>query len=72
MWTGPSRWEEETIACWSRETEGMKPAQVDAYLRLIGVTHPAWPTADVLRELHLLHLLTLPLENMSIHLVKEI
>ncbi|WP_413757170.1 arylamine N-acetyltransferase family protein [Streptomyces sp. MMBL 11-3] len=50
----------------------MKPAQVDAYLRRIGVTHPAWPTADVLRELHLRHLLTVPFENLSIHLGQEI
>ncbi|WP_221352557.1 arylamine N-acetyltransferase family protein [Streptomyces beigongshangae] len=50
----------------------MKPAQVDAYLRRIGVTHPAWPTADVLRELQLRHLLTVPFENLSIHLGEEI
>ncbi|MDQ1038709.1 N-hydroxyarylamine O-acetyltransferase [Streptomyces sp. V3I8] len=50
----------------------MKPAQVDAYLRRIGVTHPAWPTTDVLRELQLRHLLTVPFENLSIHLGEEI
>ncbi|MFJ2261305.1 arylamine N-acetyltransferase [Streptomyces sp. NPDC087844] len=50
----------------------MKPAQVDAYLRRIDVTHPAWPTADVLRELQLRHLLTVPFENLSIHLGEEI
>ncbi|MFE7034276.1 arylamine N-acetyltransferase [Streptomyces sp. NPDC057621] len=50
----------------------MKPAQVDAYLRRIGVTHPAWPTGDVLRELQLRHLLTVPFENLSIHLGEAI
>jgi N-hydroxyarylamine O-acetyltransferase len=46
----------------------MKPAQADAYLRRIGAAHPAWPTIDVLRELQLRHLLTVPFENLSIHL----
>ncbi|MDQ0952580.1 N-hydroxyarylamine O-acetyltransferase [Streptomyces phaeochromogenes] len=50
----------------------MKPAQADAYLRRIGAAHPAWPTADVLRELQLRHLLTVPFENLSIHLGEEI
>ncbi len=46
----------------------MNSAQADAYLRRIGVEHPAWPTVDVLRELHLRHLQTVPFENLSIHL----
>lgn len=46
----------------------MNSAQIDAYLRRIGVQHPAWPTVDVLRELHLRHLQTVPFENLSIHL----
>ncbi|MEU3788848.1 arylamine N-acetyltransferase family protein [Streptomyces fructofermentans] len=50
----------------------MKPAQADAYLRRIGAAHPAWPTVDVLRELQLRHLLTVPFENLSIHLGEEI
>jgi N-hydroxyarylamine O-acetyltransferase len=50
----------------------MNSAQVDAYLRRIGVEHPAWPTADVLRELHLHHLRAVPFENLSIHLGDEI
>ncbi|MGP4050830.1 arylamine N-acetyltransferase family protein [Streptomyces sp. 2A115] len=50
----------------------MKPAQADAYLRRIGAAHPAWPTIDVLRELQLRHLLTVPFENLSIHLGEEI
>ncbi|MET8644799.1 arylamine N-acetyltransferase [Streptomyces sp. NPDC004675] len=45
----------------------MNSAQIDAYLRRIGVEHPAWPTADVLRELHQRHLRTVPFENLSIH-----
>ncbi|MGW0473250.1 arylamine N-acetyltransferase family protein [Streptomyces coeruleorubidus] len=50
----------------------MHSAQVDAYLRRLGVEHPAWPTVDVLRELHLRHLRTVPFENLSIHLGEEI
>jgi N-hydroxyarylamine O-acetyltransferase len=50
----------------------MNSAQADAYLRRIGAQHPAWPTSDVLRELQLRHLETVPFENLSIHLGEEI
>lgn len=50
----------------------MNSAQVDAYLRRIGAEQPARPTGDVLRELHLRHLRTVPFENLSIHLGEEI
>ncbi|MFJ5993890.1 arylamine N-acetyltransferase [Streptomyces sp. NPDC092370] len=50
----------------------MNSAQVDAYLRRLGVEPPAWPTVDALRELHLRHLQTVPFENLSIHLGEEI
>lgn len=50
----------------------MDSAQVDAYLARIGAQRPARPTADVLRELHLRHLMTVPFENLSIHLGEEI
>lgn len=50
----------------------MNSAQVDTYLHRLGVEHPAWPTVDVLRELHLRHLQTVPFENLSIHLGEEI
>ncbi|MFF0016985.1 arylamine N-acetyltransferase [Streptomyces sp. NPDC005374] len=50
----------------------MNPTQVDAYLRRLGVRHPARPTAEVLRELHLRHLQTVPFENLSVHLGEEI
>ncbi|GAA3064587.1 arylamine N-acetyltransferase family protein [Streptomyces glomeratus] len=50
----------------------MNSAQVDAYLDRIGADHPAWPTIDVLRELQLRHLKTVPFENLSIHLGEEI
>jgi N-hydroxyarylamine O-acetyltransferase len=54
----------------------MNSTQVDAYLRRLGVERSAWPadaaTADVLRELQLRHLLTVPFENLSIHLGEEI
>ncbi|MFE9673276.1 arylamine N-acetyltransferase [Streptomyces sp. NPDC006259] len=45
---------------------------VEAYLRRLGVEYPAWPTADVLRELHLRHLRTVPFENLSVHLGEDI
>lgn len=38
----------------------------------LGVQRPASPTVDVLRELHLRHLQTVPFENLSIHLGEEI
>lgn len=50
----------------------MDSDEVDAYLRRLGVEHPAWPTVDVLRELHLRHLQTVPFENLSIHLGEEL
>ena len=50
----------------------MSTAEVDAYLRRLGVEQPAWPTVDALRELHLRHLETVPFENLSIHLGEEI
>ncbi|MFE6943976.1 arylamine N-acetyltransferase family protein [Streptomyces chartreusis] len=50
----------------------MESVEVDAYLRRLGVEHPAWPTVDVLRELQLRHLQTVPFENLSIHLGEEI
>ncbi|NGO44775.1 arylamine N-acetyltransferase family protein [Streptomyces ureilyticus] len=50
----------------------MESVQADAYLRRIGAERPALPTADALRELHLRHLLTVPFENLSIHLGEEI
>lgn len=50
----------------------MDATQVDAYLRRLGAEYPAWPTTDALRELHLRHLLTVPFENLSVHLGEEI
>lgn len=47
-------------------------AQIDAYLRRLGAARPARATAEELRELHLLHLRTIPFENLSIHLGEEI
>ncbi|QIJ62525.1 arylamine N-acetyltransferase [Streptomyces sp. JB150] len=50
----------------------MNSAEVDAYLRRLGAARPVRPTLDVLRELHLCHLRTVPFENLSIHLGEEI
>ncbi|MGW1954713.1 arylamine N-acetyltransferase family protein [Streptomyces sp. NPDC001920] len=50
----------------------MDSVEADAYLRRLGVEYPAWPTVDVLRELHLRHLQTVPFENLAIHLGEEI
>lgn len=46
--------------------------QVSAYLTRMGVAHRPGPTADSLRELHLQHLLTVPFENLDIHLDRRI
>ncbi|MEU1041131.1 arylamine N-acetyltransferase [Streptomyces sp. NPDC005907] len=50
----------------------MNSAQADAYLRRIGAARPAGPTSEVLRELQLRHLRSVPFENLSIHLREEI
>ncbi|WP_374117564.1 arylamine N-acetyltransferase family protein, partial [Streptomyces sp. XM83C] len=47
--------------------------QVDAYLRRLGVERSSErPTDEVLRELHLRHLVAVPFENLSVHLGEEI
>ena len=40
---------------------------VSAYLERIGYRGPLAPTAETLRRLHVAHLLTVPFENLSIH-----
>src|SRR3569833_4073382 len=44
----------------------------DAYLTRSGAKRPARPDAEALRERHLRHLLTVPFENLSIHLGEDI
>ena len=46
----------------------MDGRQADAYLARIGAARPARPDPGSLRELQLRHLLTVPFENLSIHL----
>ncbi|ACZ84919.1 arylamine N-acetyltransferase family protein [Streptosporangium roseum] len=41
---------------------------MDEYLKRIGAARPAGPDAESLRELQLRHLLTVPFENLSVHL----
>ncbi|MDP9861012.1 MULTISPECIES: arylamine N-acetyltransferase family protein [Streptosporangium] len=41
---------------------------MDGYLKRIGAARPAAPDARSLRELQLRHLLTVPFENLSVHL----
>lgn len=45
---------------------------VDAYLARIGAVRPASPDLAALRELQQRHLLTVPFENLSIHLGEQI
>ncbi|WP_435121389.1 arylamine N-acetyltransferase family protein [Amycolatopsis thermoflava] len=45
---------------------------VDAYLARIGAGRPTAPTPAALRELHEAHLLTVPFENLSVHLPERI
>ncbi len=57
------------------ESGGMEPlddARTDAYLRRLGAVRPERATGGSLRELHLLHLRTVPFENLAIHLGEEI
>ncbi|MGW1887906.1 arylamine N-acetyltransferase family protein [Streptomyces sp. NPDC001970] len=44
------------------------PEIVDAYLRRIGASRPERADAEALRDLQLRHLLSVPFENLSIHL----
>ncbi|MFG2834500.1 arylamine N-acetyltransferase [Streptomyces zaomyceticus] len=48
------------------------PGDVEAYLRRIGAERPNREDSEALRELHLRHLLTVPFENLSIHLGENI
>jgi N-hydroxyarylamine O-acetyltransferase len=48
------------------------PPQLNAYLARIGATRPPQADAATLRELQLRHLLTVPFENLSIHLGEPI
>lgn len=48
------------------------PDWVDAYLERIGATRPARADASALRALQTRHLLTVPFENLSIHLGQDI
>lgn len=45
---------------------------VDAYLARIGFSGPLEPTQETLDALHLAHLLTVPFENLDIHLPRRI
>ncbi|GHF94959.1 arylamine N-acetyltransferase family protein [Streptomyces zaomyceticus] len=49
-----------------------EPGDVEAYLRRIGAERPDREDSEALRELHLRHLLTVPFENLSIHLGEDI
>ncbi len=50
----------------------MNDSWVDAYLARIGAERPVRPDAAALRDLHLRHLLSVPFENLSIHLGEDI
>ncbi|MER5964008.1 arylamine N-acetyltransferase [Streptomyces sp. NPDC002057] len=47
-------------------------SEVEAHLRRIGAERPVRADAPALRALHLRHLLTVPFENLSIHLGEDI
>ncbi|SCK57611.1 arylamine N-acetyltransferase [Streptomyces sp. WMMB 322] len=48
------------------------PSRTDEYLARIGAPRPARADADSLRNLHRSHLLTVPFENLSVHLGEDI
>ncbi|MFD5764971.1 arylamine N-acetyltransferase [Streptomyces sp. NPDC127049] len=54
------------------ETAGLSDTSVRRYLERIGARRPDRADAEALRELHLRHLLTVPFENLSIHLGQDI
>ena len=45
---------------------------IDTYLERLGYTGPREPTAETLRQLHRAHVLTVPFENLDIHLGRPI
>ncbi|MGW8992538.1 arylamine N-acetyltransferase family protein [Streptomyces zhihengii] len=50
----------------------LSPRETDAYLDRIGAVRPGRADADALRELQHRHLLTVPFENLSVHLGEEV
>lgn len=57
----------------SPQSAGTPPrAFAEAYLERIGATRPARADAAALRELQLRHLMTVPFENLSVHLGEDI
>jgi len=55
-----------------RPAQAPADAWVDAYLQRIGAARPVRADAAALRELQLSHLMTVPFENLSIHLGQDI
>ncbi|MEU3608470.1 arylamine N-acetyltransferase [Streptomyces sp. NPDC035033] len=51
---------------------GLTDAVVDRYLKRIGAVRPDRADAGALRELHLRHLLSVPFENLSLHLGQDV
>ena len=51
---------------------GAGAVTVSGYLARIGCDLPARPTAETLRSLHRAHLLTVPFENLDIHMGRPI
>ncbi|MFE6228122.1 MULTISPECIES: arylamine N-acetyltransferase [unclassified Streptomyces] len=51
---------------------GLPEAVVERYLARIGAARPDRADAGALRELHLRHLLTVPFENLSLHLGQDV
>ena len=50
----------------------LRAEQITAYLDRIGVAGPLKPDVDTLHALHRAHVMTIPFENLSIHLGEEI
>src|SRR5215831_11213210 len=57
---------------WRATLEGIDTQRLDAYLERIGASRLARPNADALHDLQRRHLLTVPFENLSIHLGEPI
>ncbi|MFE7752557.1 arylamine N-acetyltransferase [Streptomyces sp. NPDC057428] len=55
-----------------RPAPALTGSRVDAYLERIGATRPTRADAPALRELQRRHLMTVPFENLSIHLGQDI
>ena len=63
---------DDTPAVSQMRPRSLEPERTEAYLRRIGASRPEAPDAEALTRLHLRHLLSVPFENLSVHLRERV